>query len=223
MWLGVGVTVAGLFRYDNGVFTGGAAAVGLIVVHARDRRLLMRRLGLLVATACGVAAPCLLWIHWHSGLADAVDQMWTYAMREGARTRIESRPAFAIGDLLVIDPPQSAGAIQITWSPAVGLAARRTLAERYQLHDEAPDGPPESRTWSYSVADPSSVRRLTVDPFVEHTRDIRITAQSDAAGKSAASARSARRPQRVRVPLLLPDVASRRGGGDHRVPAAIDR
>ena len=52
VWLGVGVTVAGLFRYDNGVFTGGAAAVGLIVVHARDRRLLMRRLGLLVATAC---------------------------------------------------------------------------------------------------------------------------------------------------------------------------
>ena len=172
VWLGVGAAVAGLFRYDNGVFIGGAAAVGLIVVHARDRRLLMRRLGLLVATACGVAAPWLLWIHGHTGLADAVDQMWTYAMREGARTRIESRPAFAIGGLLVIDPPQSAGAIQITWSPAVGLAARRTLAERYQLHDEAPDGPPELRTWSYSVADPSSVRRLTVDPFVEHTRYI---------------------------------------------------
>ena len=50
VWLAVGVAVAGLFRYDNGIFIGGAAAVGLIVLHAGDWRLLTRRLGLLVAT-----------------------------------------------------------------------------------------------------------------------------------------------------------------------------
>ena len=171
VWLGVGVAVAGLFRYDNGIFIGGAAAVGLIVLHAGDWRLLTRRLGLLVAIAICSAAPFLLWIEWHSGLADAVDQMWTYAMREGARTRIESRPGFALGDLVVIDP-QPAGVIQVTWSPAVGLVARRALAERYQLRDEVPDGPVESRTWSYSLADPSpdNRRRLMNDPFVERTR-----------------------------------------------------
>jgi hypothetical protein len=174
LWLGVGVAIAGLFRYDNGVFIACAAAVGLIVVHARDQRLLTRRLGLLVAAAACVAAPFLLWIEWHSGLVDAVDQMWTYARREGARTRIESRPAFAIGDLMVIEPRQPAGPIQITWSAAVGVSARRTLADRYQLLDETPYGPPESRTWSYNVADPSSrnLRRLIDDPFVEQTRFI---------------------------------------------------
>ena len=111
VWLGIVVAVAGLFRYDNGIFIGGAAAVGLIVLHAGDWRLLTRRLGLLVATTICAAAPFLLWIEWHSGLADAVDQMWTYAMREGARTRIESRPAFALGDLVVIDPHQPAAVI----------------------------------------------------------------------------------------------------------------
>ena len=169
--LGVGVAVAGLFRYDSGIFIGVAAAVGLMVLHAGDWRLLSRRLGLLVATAVCVAAPFLLWIQSQSGLADAVDQMWTYAMREGARTRIASRPAFALGDLVVIDP-QPTGMIQVTWSPAVGLEARRALAERYQLRDEVPEGPVESRTWSYSLADPSpgNRRRLMNDPFVERTR-----------------------------------------------------
>ena len=163
VWLGVGVAVAGLFRYDNGIFIGGAAAVGLIVLHAGDWRLLSRRLGLLVATSICAAAPFLLWIQWQSGLADAVDQMWTYAMREGARTRIEARPAFALGDLVVIDPRQPAGVIQVTWNPAVGLPARRTLAERYQLRDEVPEGPRESRTWSYSLADPSPGNRSSPD------------------------------------------------------------
>ena len=170
VWLGVVVSVAGLFRYDNGIFIGGAAALALIVLHAGDWRLLSRRLGLLAAIAICAAAPFLLWIQWHSGLADAVDQMWTYAMREGARTRIEAPPPFTIGDLIVIDPRQPAGVIQITWNPAVGVAARRTLAERYQLHDEAPEGPPESRTWSYSTDDPGALRRVMNDPFVEHTR-----------------------------------------------------
>ena len=171
VWLGIVVAVAGLFRYDSGIFIGCAAAVGLIILHAGDWRLLTRRLGLLVATSVCAAAPFLLWIGWHSGLADAIDQMWTYAIREGARTRIESRPAFALGDLVAIDPPPSLGVIHITWSPAVGLVARRALAERYQLHDEVPEGPAEWRTWSYTLADssPGNLRRLVNDPFVEHT------------------------------------------------------
>ena len=204
VWLGVMVSVAGLFRYDNGIFIGGAAALGLIVLHAGDWRLLSRRLGLLVATSICAAAPFLLWIQWQSGLADAVDQMSTYARREGARTRIETRPAFAIGDLMAIDPPQPAGVIQITWNPAVGFAARRALAERYQLHDEVPEGPPESRTWSYSLADPSpgNLQRLKNDPFVEN---------SQSSGPESVWRRVTRSVPLARA-RLLPGLRDRRNG-----------
>ena len=92
LWVcAAGLVVAALFRYDNGVFLGAAMAVTIVVVHAGDWGLVIRRLGgLLIAIAC-LALPILVFIQLQIGLGDVIDQAITYGRRETARTQLSAQ------------------------------------------------------------------------------------------------------------------------------------
>ena len=100
--------VAGLFRYDNGLFLLVSAVIALAVAHSGEFRLLFRRLGLLAVTSAICVVPYLAFLQGNGGLREAAGQMTTYARREGLRTRIATLPHGALSELRVtrLPPPQ---------------------------------------------------------------------------------------------------------------------
>ena len=177
--LGSGIAVAGLFRYDSGLYLLCAAVTGLIVVHGGDWRALATRLSQLLAVLLVWGLPVLAFVQIHGGLVNAVDQVVTYARREGVRTRIDSPPTLNWNEIAAFQPPESSDiAIQVKWSAAVDAFGRDVLARRHGLHDEQPLGPPEVGWWSYRVADTSDahIRELQASAFVEASRGFESTA-----------------------------------------------
>jgi hypothetical protein len=86
--LAMAIALGGLFRYDTAVFLGLASMAGLAARHWGDWVVLGRRLALLAALVAAFAAPVLLYVQVNGGLTAALDQVVTYARREGARTRV---------------------------------------------------------------------------------------------------------------------------------------
>jgi len=175
--LAVTLTVASLYRFDNGIFVGLATLAGLAVVNWRNPgTLLTRFVGLVLATAT-LSSPALLFVQTHGGLATAVDQIRIYGLREVDRTRITAAPRITIGTQLVaVSPsPPPRNVIRVRWSPAVASdEERRAVAQRLGLFDERAVGAPERRTWQYLLPDASAdqIRRLVNDPMVEDTDGI---------------------------------------------------
>ena len=176
--LGSAIAVAGLFRYDSGFYVLCAAVTALIVVHGGDWRALATRVSQLLAVLLVWGLPFLAFVQVHGGLVNAVDQMVTYARREGARTRIDSSPTLNWKEIAEIQPPESPGiAIQLKWSAAVDPSGRNVLARRHGLHDEQPLGTAEDGWWSYRVVDTSEthIRALQTSAFVEESRGLEFT------------------------------------------------
>jgi hypothetical protein len=86
--LGIGTALAGLFRYDNGIFIMSAAMVTIAAVHWRRWRAAGEAVAVYAAAVTAALVPAVLFVAWQGGLADAVTQMVTYAVREGPRTKI---------------------------------------------------------------------------------------------------------------------------------------
>ena len=137
-----GLVVAALFRYDNGVFLGAAMAVTIVVVHAGDWGLAVRRLGgLLIAIAC-LALPILVFIQLQLGLGDAIDQAITYGRRETARTQLAAQ-RFVFESFQDLPSPHNAdvflfhlvrliplaGALGLVLGLRSGRATRKKVAE----------------------------------------------------------------------------------------------
>jgi hypothetical protein len=101
--LGMGLVAGAVFRYDTGVYVGIAAVVGMTVVHWREWRLLGQQLVLLAASTAAVALPFVVFIQMNGGVAQAADQIVTYALRERDRTRISTYPRFSIGPLAAME------------------------------------------------------------------------------------------------------------------------
>lgn len=100
--------VAAMFRYDNGLFVAASTLIVIAVTHVREPALLIRRAGLFAAAFVVCAAPLLVVLQAQGGVAEAVDQVTTYARREGARTHLANLPAGAFAGLEVtwLPPPQ---------------------------------------------------------------------------------------------------------------------
>lgn len=94
--LAAGVVVAALFRYDTGIYAVAAAVVAFAVVHFGDWKMLWRRLGLLAAAVTCLSLPALVFLQLTAGVPAVVDQVVTYAIREGAGTRIVTSPAITL-------------------------------------------------------------------------------------------------------------------------------
>jgi hypothetical protein len=180
LWLAAGAVVAGMFRYDNGLFMaiGGMAAIA--AVHSGEPATLIRRAGVFLAGCIVCALPYLAALQFTSGVRDAADQMIDYARREAARTRIAELPTDVFTDFRVerlpAPPPDR---IQVRWTPESD-SQRPQLEERFRLHDGVLRGEEADRTWLYEIDDSSreNLRALIDDPRVADTHLVdRATAQ----------------------------------------------
>lgn len=158
--------IAGMFRYDNGLFVLAAGLTTVVTLHARDARAAWNHAGVLLLASAACAAPYVIFLELNGGLSNAVDQMLTYARREGARTRLRQLPPLVPSELRVIPLPEQ---IQIRWAPSAD-DERARLESRYTLHDGARDES-DARTWLYAVDDTSreNLRALIDDPQVADT------------------------------------------------------
>lgn len=173
--LAAGIVAAGLYRYDNGVFIGIAALAAIVVESRRDWWIAARRSVQLIVVSLVLALPALFVIGVNSGLADTVNQLVTYARREGARTRISHPPAVRLLPLIGVQSlPPGTVTIAVRWAPDVDDTSRAALERRFALHNGVRDQRRESRTWSYDLTDssPDNVRRLIADARVEDTNGI---------------------------------------------------
>ena len=163
--------VAGLFRYDNGVFVVSSALVGLAATHARERSVLVRRFAVFAAASVLAVFPYAVFLQLNGGLVDGLDKMATYARTEGARTRVATLPSGMLSDVQVTPlPPPPPNRVQIRWAAGTEQT-RASLESRYSLHGGTPQGDPAARTWRYEIENSSrdNLRALVNDPAVADT------------------------------------------------------
>lgn len=163
--------VAGMFRYDNGLFVGVSAFVAVAAAHVAEPPVLIRRLAQLVAALAVLFAPYALFLQMNGGLTEAADQMLTYARREGARTKIGTMPAGMLSEVRLTPlPPPPPDRVQIRWTPESDNT-RAALESRYTLHDGVQEGEPAERIWRYEIdnASQENLRALVNDPAVADT------------------------------------------------------
>jgi hypothetical protein len=180
LWLAAGAVVAGMFRYDNGLFIAAGGLAAIAAVHSGEPATLMRRAGVFLAGCVVCAVPYLTALQLTGGVGDAADQMVDYARREAARTRLAELPTDVFSDLrlerLPAPPPDR---IQVRWTPESD-SQRPLLEERFRLHDGVLRGEQADRTWLYEIDDSSreNLRALIDDPRVADTHLVdRATAQ----------------------------------------------
>lgn len=159
--------VAGMFRYDNGVFVFIAGLVAIVTSQWRVTPRLRRHVGVFCLASLACAIPYLVLLQLAGGIASATDQMVTYARREGARTLLSRLPPFLP---LEVRPVYLPDKVQVRWAPATD-AERSRLEARYTLHDGVAQGDASARTWLYDVDDASrpNLRALIDDPKVADT------------------------------------------------------
>jgi len=124
--LALTIVIAGLFRYDNGIYILFAAVVGITVLHAGAWRTVARRLAVLVLLVVAFALPVLLAVQLYAGASDALDQVITYALREGGRTRLRAWPELDVGGWLKGDRDAAATFLFYVFT-ALPLAATLAL------------------------------------------------------------------------------------------------
>ena len=94
--LSLTTVLAGLYRYDNGIYIAAAALVTLTAVHWPDIRILIVRGGMFVGGCVVAAAPAAVFLAAHGGIADAFRQVVTYARIERERTALDGWPTLSI-------------------------------------------------------------------------------------------------------------------------------
>jgi len=168
LWLLAACAVlAGMFRYDNGLFVLAAGTVAVAVTHWPDRRFLGRRIAGLLGASVVCALPYLALLQVTGGLVAAFDQVVTYARREGTRTALTSVPSPVPSEVRFVYVPDT---VQVRWAPVTD-AERSRLESRYTLHAGLPQGESSARTWLYEVdnASRANLRALIDDPHVADT------------------------------------------------------
>ena len=168
LWvLAAATVVAGMFRYDNGLFMLAAGLVTAVAIHARKLKTAGRQIAVMMAAVVACAVPYLLFLQLDGGIANAADQMLTYARREGARTWLTDIPSPMPTDLRFVHHPDH---VNVRWAPAAD-AERSRLESRYTLHDGIIRGNPDDRVWLYTIDNTSrdNLRALVDDPLVLDT------------------------------------------------------
>lgn len=138
--IAAGAVIAALFRYDTGIYIVGSAVVAVVAVHAGDRRVLRRRLGLLASALACLSFPVLVFLQLTAGVPDVLDQVVTYGLREGAGTRIVTPPAIALNSgastfenanavlYYLFQALPIAGILVLTWKGRSQAASRNEVA-----------------------------------------------------------------------------------------------
>ena len=176
LWaLAAGVVAGSFYRYDTGVFVGGAAVIGMVMLHAGDWTTLARRVGYFAMASGCLVLPFLAFVQFTGGVVNAADQMLAYGRRETARTRLSIRPRVAIPALAsIVELPPAGAPILVRWAPQADDAARVSAESRHGLSEGELRGTAAERTWAYRISDFSKdhLRGLLSDPLVEDTDGI---------------------------------------------------
>ena len=122
-------TIAGLFRYDSGIYLGAAALVSVAARHWGEWRIAIRRVALLAALALLVASPSLIFIQSTAGLDDAYRQVTTYARREGARTSLFRMSRFDVGSSTASSDAKASDGESGLWNEGSGSGFQRINGE----------------------------------------------------------------------------------------------
>lgn len=77
--LGAWTVIAGLFRYDLGLYAGAAISVALLAAHAREPRRLAGAAATYALAAAVVGGPYALFVHWGVGLLRHVEEAVQFA------------------------------------------------------------------------------------------------------------------------------------------------
>jgi hypothetical protein len=83
---GVCTSIAGLFRYDNGLFVMVACVATILVRRWRTPSRMLPDSAVYLSTVLAVAAPALIFVQSSAGLQEAFRQITTYAVQEGQRS-----------------------------------------------------------------------------------------------------------------------------------------
>jgi hypothetical protein len=89
---GLVTTIAGTFRYDNGLYVAAACVAAIAVRRWRDWPSLAADLSTYLAVVVVSLLPAVAFVHSTAGLPEAVRQITTYAAREGQRSELFSLP-----------------------------------------------------------------------------------------------------------------------------------
>lgn len=174
-WLAAVTALGAMFRYDNGIYLGSAALVAVAVTHWRQWADLCKRAAWYVAAVGIGLSPALVVLAIHGEVADAFDQIATYAAREGSRTGWFGPPKPTVdwsAPFLEVEKSDPVGpVVKVRWDPAVDDALRTRLEQEFELAGGRLDS---ERTWSYRLQNhaPALVERLVQDRRVEDTAGI---------------------------------------------------
>jgi hypothetical protein len=186
--LAVLVVVAASFRYDNGVYIWCAAVAALVALHVHEHRVLAHRLAWLGGLTVVCSIPFVLLLASYGALLNTLEQMATYAVREGARTRITDLPALDWREIVHLGAAQPPGSvIQLKWSPLIGIPDRQFLAARHKLEDGAPVPSPAENWWSYRAVDApqENIRAIMSTGFIEDVRGVDLATFTPTTRESA--------------------------------------
>ena len=167
--LAASVAVAFLFRHDHGVILGAAAAAALVALHGRTAR---RTIPVFAAAVVLLAAPYLVWVQAHWGVAEYVRDGIAFSRREADKATW-TPPVFAIDrakPLFARMADRRGPVVNVRWErmPEPTLLQRERA---HRMHRLDPVGP---RTWQYELSDwsPPGLERLVRDEMVLDTHGI---------------------------------------------------
>jgi len=168
----VPVVLAFYLRHDHGLYLGLVAVSALALRHAREWRVGIRQLGILVAGCLIGVTPWLAYVQIFYGVDSYLRDLSAFASREYQQNRFEGWPEWPLrstGDVMAWVPGgATTTTVGVRWSPAADDGSRRAAAARYGL--EVPStGPVESGLYRLSDISQPNVLALVGDPVVEDT------------------------------------------------------
>jgi hypothetical protein len=173
--LGTAVGVAFYLRHDHGLYLGIITVAALILRHARESLLGVRRLLVVSAVSFVAIVPYLVWIQAHWGVTSYVSDLRAFATREYQQNRFDQWPRWPLSawdDVVRWSPRENLGVtIGIRWAPSSTDDSRREAAHRYRL-TPAREGPLESGRFRLSDVTADNTFALVRDPVIEDTAGI---------------------------------------------------
>lgn len=169
------VVVAFYLRHDHGLYLGLVAAAVLILRHAREWRLGLRRLALVGTLCCAAVAPYALYVQTYLGIDTYLGDIRGLATREYQQNHFERWPQWPLASLdsLVGWTPRDrvSAIVGVRWNPAAAESVRREAADRYRL--ELPgDGQVTSGRFRLDDVTPANALALVRDPAIDDTAGI---------------------------------------------------
>jgi hypothetical protein len=172
--LGAIVAVGFYLRHDHGLYLGAVAAGVVMLRHAGDWAVGVRRLATLAALCTVAIAPYLIYAQLQVGVVSYVNDIRAIAEREHQQNRFESWPRWPLSSVADVvqwpgDPPNAT--IGVRWNASAPEDERRAAAVRYGLQVEE-DGPLEGGRYLLTDISAANVRALIGDPVIDDTSGV---------------------------------------------------